>query len=234
MKKKVNYLWEANEEVFRTAVLTISDEPSERFANYTEQMIPFCPFLSEAINRGLCSVSTVCIKAGDPVDLEILLFFYFIQRVTEFKSRRQNIELEDRMYYCNNVVIEDSTKALGDVTRPVPWAHWMLKVMYTEQHIIFGDFWRGEMALSSRGICIPSPPFNFISIRSLHQRDRRFFRETPSVISARISDSEAKRAAAELVVNSGTNLIADTHAAGRVYFDVRAWSKKVLDGALAV
>lgn len=155
-------------------LVTLTDADS--FSQYLQRTEPHCPFLLESVQRRLCFRTTYVVPTFKSEEFERLAFFESLSQVALFKERRNFLSGDDQKMYCENLLFE----AIETVSceRIVPWVHWILKLFYTEEKIIFGDFWKGEVGYSKRSKRLPVPPLHFLSIRSLHSRDKRFFSDT--------------------------------------------------------
>jgi hypothetical protein len=172
----------------------------DAFARYIQSALPFCPLLQSSLQYGLCFCETVQLDWSDPNEAERDLFFFIIEYVIKFKRRRKEYTDErSRLLYCENIVVIHKQKTVAYGERTVPWVHWMLKLLYTEENVIVGDFWDGESTKSQRGEHLPVPSINFLSIRSLIARDYQFFRDTPRLLSHGVTGARAMRHTVEEV-----------------------------------
>jgi hypothetical protein len=153
------------------------------FAEYVRTISDgFCPFIEPSQLRQVLFFSEYHLEElGDK--LEAAMFYLGLQHTEILRQERKkqtNRIVHD--FLCENLIFYFPPQRDDDGKKIFSWPHWLLKVLYTKQGIVFGKFWKGEESTSKDGRPIPPPPNHFLSIRSaIKPTDIRFFSKAPQL-----------------------------------------------------
>lgn len=157
-----------------------SDIQDLSFKSYLDEISErFCPFLKPSSDSNGLLFSQYHISGSIEQISQSLFYFGIIHSEILRRARREEKNLRNSMLYSENIVVELDQDTNYDGNEVFGWAHWLLKLLYTEVGIMFGKFWVGEEDISRLGIPITIPNRNFLTIRSsLKKRDENFFRDS--------------------------------------------------------
>jgi len=159
-----------------------SGHVKRRFSEYaTEIGRQFCPYIIPALEQNILSVHSYRIDVDDLYVAQEELFYLGIIHTEMFRKLRRDGKGGVRHCLCDNVIVDFSADLSSRVAEVMSWPHWLLKILYLQTNVMYGKFWRGQTQKDKLGRDIPSPPFNFLSIRTgIPPIDiERFFAETP-------------------------------------------------------
>ncbi|MGH8929331.1 MAG: hypothetical protein ACRDZO_01515 [Egibacteraceae bacterium] len=119
---------------------------------------------------------------GTAVEEEI--FSLGVIHTEAFRLKRRGNGAGERVLLCDNLVLAPAHPDTGwHGQELLAWPHWVLKCLYTRVGVMFGKFWAGEVAAARNGLEIPSPPCDFLSIRSaVKAKDPRFFTKAEDLV----------------------------------------------------
>lgn len=141
-----------------------------------------CPYIPPAICKGLLFAIEQNLIDAPCEELEAWIFYYALLATEQFRRIRLDLRGHSRELLCTNIIYQlpDANQHDAEVVLKVP--HRLLRCFYASANIMFGKFWIGEQAISLHGKSIPSPPCNFIAIRSIvKQRDPDFLKQDSSI-----------------------------------------------------
>ncbi len=166
----------------------------EKFTEYCKNVgQQFCPYLIKAemekvlfrVNIDLNSVSTIT-KCQELILYNALLYTEYLR---SFRTLNRNFK---GLYFCVNLCFETPPLLLtSDASKVLDWPHWILKCLYSKVGIMFGKFWINETLTGKNGFEVPSPPINFLSIRSaIKPRDPYFLSNTNFILEEMLSSND--------------------------------------------
>ncbi|MFA7194008.1 MAG: DUF6875 domain-containing protein [Candidatus Paceibacterota bacterium] len=157
---------------------------------YMESIATHCPFTKPSHEAGLLNFSAY--KVGKHAIEKVYLLAAIHTEILRIDRRK--LPSNQGFLLCENLIIEfENLNQIKDFKTVFDWVHWILKCTYTTRKLVFGKFWKGEVAESRRGIPLPPPPVNLLSCRTLlDPNDLRFFDKTPEFYDAfkKATDSE--------------------------------------------
>ncbi len=129
-----------------------------------------CPYLGSALEKGSIDVidysRAVDILPGDLPGLGCLN----AERLRI--CRRSQIRSRHQVLACTILVFPNT----GGVRKAISNTHFILKVLFTRQGMLFGKFWPGQGLVGDNEQAIPDPPMPILVLRSsLPSRDEHFF-----------------------------------------------------------
>ena len=167
-------------------------DEDDAFARYCQTVTAFCPFLLPSVRAGATYVRRATVNGTSVESLQADLFYMLVAETEHFRLvRRNTLCVRRKALLCLNVVFELPEAADVHCAELLGWPHYLAKLLYTDQAILFGKFHKGEKDFARNGEPLPEPPVNFWSIRSrVENLDRRFFDKTPELTDLHINGSD--------------------------------------------
>jgi hypothetical protein len=136
----------------------------------------FCPYIGPAESMG--SLLFLTSNEFYPGALAEADFFCASLRAIElFRSHRRGLSKADAQLLCYNIILPTNSVSSGATAESIlTWSHWLLKLLFSRCNVMFGKFWVGQALIGRNGHRIPSPPVNFLSIRTgVVSKDKKLF-----------------------------------------------------------
>jgi hypothetical protein len=201
---------------------------ADPFSAYCSEVAAFCPFLKPAAAGGLLLAQSVTVQDADMERAHATLFEALVPAVESFRVARRSVKRGAIL--CLNLVI-DAPSSLSEQGRElICWPVWLAKQIYTDKAIVFGFFWKGEVATARNGMTLPVPPVNFISIRSkVPSLDQRFFTQNPDLLQPHIDGQDDGANVHERVFPGAVPDLTDPIAIRQAnyYSTVSAWGREI-------
>jgi hypothetical protein len=167
-------------------------DSSTLLSSYLQNITNFCPYLHPSISAKLCTIRTESIHGETLHECQAELFYLGVQETELFRIARRETALSNKSgLLCYNLLLIPPPIVDTQGKELFGWPHYLLKLLYTDQAILFGKFWKGEKDQSLSGAQLPIPPIHLLSIRSrISKTDRRFFEKSPELLEAHIDGED--------------------------------------------
>jgi hypothetical protein len=141
-------------------------------------------------------------------------------------------EADIRIYLSENIIFE-SVEGIPDYS--LDYAHWFLKLLYTEDSLLFGKFEKGYEEYDKKGGLIPICPVNMMAIRSAvsFKNEKDFFVFTPKLLNTLKKAEPSKKDMLSINgFSAESNLIQDLLSNNSSLYDVERSAIQLLSSGL--
>lgn len=160
-------------------------ESDKEFAKYAERISRYCPYIDRAMLLKLMLTKEIKLSSAVEEKISEELFYEAVLLTERFRSQRSELSKKVKPFFTYNLIFDSDDKVNHNWEKIVSWPHYMLKIIYTKEQIMFGKFWNGEKTKSKfNDSIIPSPTLNFLSIRTaIKNRDPMLIEITPEILN---------------------------------------------------
>ena len=159
--------------MFRTGALPVVSE-------YLSAISRFCPLSKVSDDKGLLLFSSYNLSKHDNLAKEEMILAISLLHA-EILRKERLINERNGNYLSENIIFESID---GIPEYSLDYAHWFLKLLYTEDSLLFGKFEKDYQEYTRKGDAIPVSPVNMITMRSAtsYENEKHFFSATPPLL----------------------------------------------------